>query len=298
MPPSGLTNEDIIHAFPSLSRLQFLGSGGFKSVYLATIQGRQEVFKLINLPLEGTDDESRAYRREALARVKREIQILGECQAKEIVKLGTLTPTQAHIGQEDYMGYSEEYLPGEDLGKIIDAKGIKPTEAECKLLFKTLLVAIRTLWAKKYVHRDIKPQNVVKLNQADRPFVLLDLGIAFGIFDTALTFNPANRLPPATYRYLAPEMTNIDFRQNLNYRSDLYSSALTVFEFAAQEHPLARSRDDLIQTISRAIRQAPRPMKERRPDFSEDFCASVDQMLKKSPSLRPANLDALISLMT
>jgi len=82
MPISPPTSEAIMQAFPQLTALQFMGSGGFKVVYSAMIQGRREVFKLINLPLEGTDEESKSYRREALTRVKREIQILGACDAR------------------------------------------------------------------------------------------------------------------------------------------------------------------------------------------------------------------------
>ena len=50
--------------------------------------------------------------------------------------------------------------------------------------------AIRELWGHGYVHRDIKPKNVMKLKAPNREFVLLDLGIAFAVNETALTANP------------------------------------------------------------------------------------------------------------
>jgi hypothetical protein len=34
-----------------------------------------------------------------------------------------------------------------------------------------------------------------------------------------------------------------------------------------------------------------------RPDLSLEFCQTIDQMLKKKPALRPANLAALIQRM-
>jgi serine/threonine-protein kinase len=226
--------------------------------------------------------------------VRREIEALAKCQRPEIVKLGQIPATDIVIQNEDYIAYTEEFLEGKNLGEIIAAKAPKPDEQELRTLFVSLLAAIKELWGHGYVHRDIKPLNVIKHNQPDRPFVLLDLGIAFSIRETALTFNPNERIV-ASFRYLAPEMMNFGFRENLDYRSDLYTAALTVFEYAVQQHPLARSQDDMMRTISRALHQPPTPLKQARPDLSDFLCQTVDQMLKKKPALRPANLNLLIT---
>ena len=124
-------------------------------------------------------------------------------------------------------------------------------------------------------------------------FILLDLGIAFAVNETSLTFRAENRMPMATYRYLAPEMLRPDFRDRIDYRTDLYTTGMTVYEYAAGRHPLARDADDLMQTISRALRQPPTPLHQHRSDLPTDFCTLVDGMLKKRPALRPANLRML-----
>jgi serine/threonine protein kinase len=137
----------------------------------------------------------------------------------------------------------------------------------------------------------------MKLSDPRRQFVLLDLGIAYSIQETALTANPGERMPLATYRYLAPELMNPNFRDTIDYRSDLYTAAMTVFEYAAQRHPLAQDRDDMMRTISRALHQPAKPLGELRADLSTGFCQLIDQMLKKKPALRPANLNLLINRM-
>jgi serine/threonine protein kinase len=197
----------------------------------------------------------------------------------------------------DYVAYSEEFLEGSDLGKLLASGAAKPAEPELRLLFVTLLKAIRDVWALGYVHRDIKPKNVIKLNNAARQFVLLDFGIAYSVQETGLTVNPTDRMPVATYRYLAPEMMNPTFRETIDYRTDLYTTAMTVYEYGAQRHPLAQGRDDLMYTISRALHQPATPLATHRSDLSPGFCQIVDQMLKKKPALRPANLNALIQRM-
>ena len=88
-------------------------------------------------------------------------------------------------------------------------------------------------------------------------------------------------------------MAHPDFRNSIDVRSDLYTAALTAFEFATGSHPIARNADDAMETYRRAITVLPKSLKSLRPDFSEDFCKLIDQLLKKKPSLRPANFDSL-----
>lgn len=281
--------------FPEISKLEIVGDGGFKIVYRAEINGRAEAFKLIQLPAAANQsDTEELARKEAVGRIRREIEALAACTRPEIVKLGSLPFTSFTVGTDAYVAYSEEFLEGFNLWNVIRQNGPKPLEKELRTLFYSLLMAISELWSKGYVHRDIKPQNVMSLASNTRPFVLLDLGIAWAVQEPGLTANPNQRVL-ATYRYIAPEMMTPGFRASLDYRSDLYTTALTVFEYAAQQHPLARSRDDLMQTISRALHQPAAPLKSVRPDLSDELCSLVDQMLKKKPALRPANLSLLLT---
>ena len=68
---------------------------------------------------------------------------------------------------------------------------------------------------------------------------------------------------------------------------------VTVYEYAAGRHPLARDADDLMLTISRALHQPPSLLQQHRPDLPAEFCNLVNSLLKKKPALRPANLGML-----
>jgi serine/threonine protein kinase len=295
MPFSPPPDDKVEAAFPKVKNLQRFAGGGFKVVYRADTAAGPEVFKLVCLPTAGNSDEEKAdFRKESLGRIRREVELLAHCQRPELVKLGSVPPAHAVIDGVEYIGYTEEFLAGDTVGAIIKRGGQKPTEAEAKRLMLALLRAIEELWTQhKTIHRDIKPDNIIKIGMSDRPFVLLDLGIAFALFGTALTRDGM----PCTPRYMAPEMASPTFRRDADYRTDLYTAALTVFEFSAQAHPLAKTKDDLIQTVSRALRQPPRSLKKDRPDFSDSFCATIDQMLKKKPMLRPSDLWSLIAQM-
>lgn len=291
------TEADILSALPQVHNLSLLDKGGFKAVYKASIGGRTEALKLVQIPDSDGTSDAEAFKRENIGRVRREVEALGRCTGPEIVKLGTLALIPVTIGGIDYVAYSEEFLEGTDLWKLLASAPPKPSEQELRQLFVILLKAIREVWSYGYIHRDIKPKNVMKLTDPARPFVLLDFGIAYSVQETGLTANPTGRMPVATYRYLAPEVMNPAFRDTIDYRTDLYTAAMTVFEYAAQRHPLAQDRDDLMQTISRALHQPATPLKTHRPDLSTGFCQIIDQMLKKKPALRPANLNVLIQRM-
>lgn len=143
------------------------------------------------------------------------------------------------------------------------------------------------------MHRDIKPGNVFATALTDRPYVLLDLGIAYNVKEPGLTARP--EFIPATPRYLAPEMLDPNFRENLSYRSDLYAAGITAFEFATGGiHPLSRTKDDLIQTITRILHQEPRRLVNERQDLPSPLSLLIDQLIKKNPALRPGNLNLLL----
>jgi eukaryotic-like serine/threonine-protein kinase len=293
-PPS----DDLIRqVFPQVEELALVDKGGFKLVYRIVTGSKIEALKLILIPSYPGNPDADLLRQENIGRVHREVEALAYCTGQEVVKLGSLQLAAVNLGGSDYVAYSEEFLEGDDLWKLLNSGTPKPTEHELRLLFATLLKAIRELWSHGYVHRDIKPKNVMKLNDPSRKFVLLDLGIAYSVQETALTVNPGERLPLATYRYLAPEMMNPNFRETIDYRSDLYTAAMTVFEYGAQRHPLARNKDDMMRTISRALHQQAQPLLKLRPDLSTQFCQTIDQLLKKKPALRPANLNLLITRM-
>jgi eukaryotic-like serine/threonine-protein kinase len=292
MPP--LDPDVLKRMIPGVDHIEpSFAAGGFKAVYRMTVAGQAQALKVVMMKRCGEPELEEANLREQAARVQREIEALGKCKRPEMVKLGTIPPQEFEVESEQYLAYSEEFVAGSNLWMLIRGRPQRPPLPELLDLFAALLNCVEELWSLGYVHRDIKPQNVMKTGDTQRLFVLLDLGIAYAVREVGLTYRPAERMPLATYRYLAPEMMEPDFRDRLDFRTDLYTTGMTVYEYAAGEHPLARDADDLMLTISRALRQPPTPLQQHRPDLPAEFCNLVDSLLKKKPALRPANLGML-----
>jgi serine/threonine-protein kinase len=275
-------------AIEEVTGLRFIGEGGFKAVYEAIIAGEKEALKVIFIPSEDIEQEAHA---EILSRVKREIESLRRCECSYLVQLGTLEPHSCEIQGHEYLVYSEELLEGTDLLERIHG-GNRPAFLECKALLSCLLKVIRELKAKEIIHRDIKPGNVMALEDSSRPFVVLDLGIAFKLHSTPITMNPDMR--HGTLPYMAPEMFEPNFRELIDYRSDLYSAAVTIYEYASGVHPIARRGEDDVTTMYRIATRKPYPLASHRPDLPTSFCEIIDQLIRKKPMLRPSNLDELL----
>jgi len=278
----------LAQTIPEAKNVEFLAEGGFKAVYEAEICGIKEALKAIFIPEEADQPEARA---EIGKRVTREIESLRTLTSPYVVKLGSLSPRACQISGHEYIVYSEEFLAGPT---VLDhlRSGHRPDLDECRALFCCLLRVIFELKASNLIHRDIKPGNIVEVGSDERPFVVLDLGVAFKLYSTPITLNPNMR--QGTLPYMAPEMFQPRFREMLDYRSDLYSAAVTVYEYAAGTHPIARRGEDDFTTMYRIARMKPAPLAQHRSDLSASFCRIVDQMIRKKPALRPSNIGVLL----
>ena len=283
--------QQVRDALPiKIEDLSFLDDGGHKIVYKGTVNNSVEAIKLIFIPSSASVNEEEIVK-ENIYRAKREIDILRKIKCLSLVKLGTIKPTNLTIGGFNFILYSEEYIAGKNLSYLIKNK-YSPDQNELNLLCKSLINCVYELNNNSIVHRDIKPLNIIKTNITNRPFVLLDLGIAFIVDSTNYTID--SRLVPGTTPYLAPEFFHDGFRDRLDFRADLYCIGLTIYEFATSTHPFkAYHRDNTLSNI-RDI--TPVSLKVKRPDLNDSFCKLIDSWLKKKPMLRQSDFNNIYKI--
>lgn len=294
MPAQPIDSTILAEVFPDLRGFNYINAGTYKTVYrVSRRDGVEEVLKVIRLPLDGATHEQQAIRRQELGRAVREVNLLRDCQSLFVVKLGSVPPSIRHLAGDDCVTYTEELLPGRELREVISRTNL-PNADVIKRFLSCSIQGVRALWTQQHtVHRDIKPGNIFATGLDARPYVLLDLGIAYNVREPGLTARP--EYIPATPRYMAPEMLDPNFRENLSFRADLYAIGVTAFEFATGgTHPLARTADDMVRTITRILHQEPRKLADERPDLPRQLTSLIDQFNKKNPALRPGNLNLLV----
>jgi serine/threonine protein kinase len=280
--------EELQRARDDLDAIELVAVGGFKAVFKATGAKRTEAVKLVYIPPESEEETSRD---EIVARVKREIDVLRHCTSNKLVKLGSIEMETVSIGGHDYLIYSEEFLTGESLKQRISAR-YRPGLDELRILGFCLAEALQDIERTGHIHRDVKPGNVMATDLAERPFVLLDLGIAFKLRGTDLTLRGGG--PPGTLRYMAPELLTPDYKNALDIRSDIYSAGVTIFEYAAGEHPIVGRAEDAVTTALAIIQRPAKKLQSLRGDLPEVFCSAIERCIKKLPALRYPNPKTLL----
>jgi len=278
--------DQIKASFSNVNDLEFIQQGGFKAVYKINIGNREEALKVIFIPNSGNEEISSIE-----LRLIREIKILEELDSPFTVKLGSIAPEKKVIDGHNYICYSEEFLEGNSVRTEIKKNRSIPYR-EIKRLFICLLATINEFKRIGVVHRDIKPDNIIKTGVQGREYVLLDLGLAFIREGTNLT--PDTRAIPGTPLYLAPEMLKTGFRERLNFRADLYSAALTTYEYAVLHNPFENPRHSIYQTLLTIGSAKIDQLENLRPDFPAYFCKMINQSLKRIPAIRPGNIDKLL----
>ena len=118
--------DQVAKIVPEVKVFEEIGSGGFKVVYRAKIGEQIEALKLAQIP---SDPKDSLIRDENIGRIYREIAILDQCDNPYLVKLGSLAPRPCTIDDHDFVLYSEEFIDGDSLRKLI-ANNYQPSIQE------------------------------------------------------------------------------------------------------------------------------------------------------------------------
>jgi serine/threonine-protein kinase len=229
------TVKEIKDIFPEFDISGHIGSGGFKDVFKATLDGEDVVIKLF--PVEGRQMRRRAQR---------------EVRAMEAVESPVFVDLIEHFVDEidDIPTYVivEEYIPGETLREKISNEN---TDLNMAIeIADAILHCLKEFEEHELVHRDIKPSNIMVTPDGD--IVLLDVGIVRFQSEESLTPDHADR-GPSTPPYAAPEVLENN-KDAQDVRTDMFSLGIVFYETAVGKHPFnieGKSKPKAIQAGAR-----------------------------------------------
>lgn len=177
-----------------------------------------------------------------------------------------------------------QWIDGETLAKRLQ-RG-KLTVAETLVIGRRIAAALGAAHARKLVHRDVKPANVMLPDGSVDKAVLVDFGLARRA--TAAELTKAGMLL-GTPGYIAPEQARGD--RDLGPQADVFSLGAMLFKCLTGRN--AFTGDDLVSILAKVLFEPAPRVSELAPEVPEALDLLVSRTLSKNVAERPADGAAL-----
>ena len=252
---------------PGYQVLHELGRGGMAVVYKAIRESdqREVALKVMNAILAVDNDFANRFISEA-----RIVANLAHPNIVRILDLGL-------VENNNYIAM--EYVGGGDLKQ----KGLKSqlTPPQIMTIMRQVAAALSYAHEKGYVHRDVKPENI--LFRDDGSAVLTDFGIAKAV--NASTRLTSTGMSVGTPHYMSPEQAQA---KEMDGRADLYSLGCVLYELLTHSVPY-----DAEESFAIGLMHINQPIPVLPADLSL-YQPLIDNTMGKKPENRFRDTQAFI----
>lgn len=242
--------------------IKTIGEGGMANVYLAqdTILDRYVAVKVLRGDLADDEKFVRRFQREALSASK--------LVHPNIVEM-------YDVGEEDGSYYIVmEYINGKTLKSLVKKRGAL-TLPEVIDIMSQLLSGIMCAHDSYIIHRDIKPQNVLLLE--DGRVKITDFGIAMALNSNELT--QTNSVMGSVH-YLPPEQAN---GSGSTIKSDIYSLGILMYELLIGKVPF--KGENAVEIAIKQMREPIPSVCKQNPSIPQ----SIENIILKACAKNPKN---------
>ena len=260
---------------------ELIGSGGMANVYKAVMLGQ-------NGPVPaGTVVAVKVLRQEYMhdpdlvRRFKNESKAISLLNHPNIVKVYDVSVN------DDLQYIVMEYVDGMTLREYLNQRGGRLTNRETVHFISQILKALEHAHANGVVHRDIKPQNIMLLDNGQ--LRMMDFGIArISRAENQLL----NGKAMGSVHYISPEQAKGD---ETDCTSDIYSVGVMMYEMLSGHLPF--DADDRVEVAIKQISDKPKSLHEIAPEVPNALVEITEKAMAKLPQNRYASaremLDAL-----
>ncbi len=248
-----------------------LGRGGMGVVYRAVREadGVPAAVKLIT-PSPGAGGR-------AVERFLREARILCQLRHPHVVRF--LEAGEAG----DKLLIAMELVAGTDAARLSAARGPLPVATAVRIVCQAL-AGLAHAHAAGYVHRDVKPHNVLLGGpKGARTAKVADFGLARAFEASRLSGLTLNGEVGGTPAFMAPEQVT-HFR-GVTPAADQYAAAATLYYLLAGRNAFDLPRD-VGAALVMILTDPPVPLRDRRPELPAGLAAVVHKAMARDPADR------------
>src|SRR6266496_551987 len=251
--------------FGNYRLVALLGQGGYAEVYLGqhVRLDLQAAIKVLHTHLTGHEAEH----------FQQEAQTIARLAHPSIVRVFDFDV------QEGVPFLVMDYAPNGSLRQRYPKGSLVPLPQIVSSV-KQVAAALQYAHDKKYIHRDVKPENM--LIGQHQEVLLSDFGIATIAHSTSSLSTSAEGTS-GTLAYMAPEQIEGHPRP----ASDQYALGVVVYEWLCGERPFEGSVSEL---IAQQLSMSPPPLRERVPAIPPEVEQVVLRALAKDPKARFASV--------
>ncbi len=274
--------------------LERIGAGGMGVVYRAedVVLKRQVALKFLSLESLGSDEERARFLREA--RTAAALNHPNICTVHEVSQVETgsvaIPDKEEPSIAEGSPFIAMELVEGRSLRDILDRSPILPLG---QLLDISIQMAegLAEAHSRGFIHRDLKPQNVMITEQGR--LKILDFGLAKAVQDAQTREGEVGKtasLPldltkqgmiVGTLAYMSPEQVE---GRDVDTRSDIFSLGTMLYEMATGKNP--HQAESAVTTMYNVVEAVPAPISVLRSELPEQLVNITLRCLAKKPSYR------------
>ena len=243
--------------------LELIGVGGMADIYKAKdiTEDRIVAVKILKTEFVGSEDFIRRFRNESKA-----IALLSHQNIVKIYDVGFTDKLQFIV---------MEYIDGITLTDYIAKQGVLKWKDVVHFTMQ-ILKALQHAHDRGIVHRDIKPQNVMLLN--DGTIKVMDFGIARFNRETDKT---VSEKAIGSVHYISPEQARGDVTDE---RSDIYSVGVMMYEMLTGKKPF--DGDSPVSIALMHMQSAAKKMSDINNAIPEGLEEITEKAMQKEPSKR------------
>nr|XP_033790741.1 myosin light chain kinase family member 4 isoform X2 [Geotrypetes seraphini]XP_033790742.1 myosin light chain kinase family member 4 isoform X2 [Geotrypetes seraphini] len=210
-----------VNSFYTVSKTNVLGGGRFGQVH-------QCVEKASGLTLAAKIIKARGLKEKE--EVKNEIYVMNQLNHVNLLQL-----YDAFESKSDIVLIMEFVAGGELFDRII-SENYNLTELDTILFIKQICEGIQYMHQMYFLHLDLKPENIMCVNQAANQIKIIDFGLA-------RRYKPREKLKVnfGTPEFLAPEVVNYDF---VSFPTDMWSIGVITYMLLSGLSPFLGEDDN------------------------------------------------------